>query len=129
AGATGGNAEGDAPAGGAGAAAADAALAPDGLAVLIYTSGSTGQPKAVMVPHRGLGNLGAVASRLFELAPGSALLQFSSPSFDAFVIELAMALLCGATLHLAGRDELLPGPPLQALLERRAVSHVLLPPS
>jgi amino acid adenylation domain-containing protein/non-ribosomal peptide synthase protein (TIGR01720 family) len=104
-------------------------VAPGDLAYMIYTSGSTGSPKGVMVSHRGLGNLALAQARRFQVGPGSQVLQFASLSFDASISEIAMALCCGATLHLASREELLPGPDLLRLLQERRITTVTLPPA
>jgi len=104
-------------------------LAADDLAYVIYTSGSTGQPKGVMVSHRGLGNLAREQAAQFGVEPGSQVLQFASLSFDASISEIAMALASGATLHLADREALLPGPDLLGLLRERRISTVTLPPA
>jgi amino acid adenylation domain-containing protein/non-ribosomal peptide synthase protein (TIGR01720 family) len=101
----------------------------DDLAYIIYTSGSTGQPKGVMVSHRGLGNLAREQSQIFRVEAGGQVLQFASLSFDASISEIAMALASGATLHLADRATLLPGPDLLALLRERRISTVTLPPA
>ncbi|HYG62093.1 MAG TPA: amino acid adenylation domain-containing protein, partial [Thermoanaerobaculia bacterium] len=98
-------------------------------AYVIYTSGSTGRPKAVVVPHRGLANLAPVQARLFGVGPGSRVLQFASPSFDASVSEIAMSLGSGALIRLAPRESLLPGADLERLLRERAITTVTLPPS
>jgi natural product biosynthesis luciferase-like monooxygenase protein/amino acid adenylation domain-containing protein len=99
------------------------------LAYAIYTSGSSGKPKGVLVPHRGACNLARAQIGLFDVAAGSRVLQFASFSFDAFISELLMALLSGATLHLATQDSLLPGPALFTLFNEQAITHVTLPPS
>jgi amino acid adenylation domain-containing protein len=101
----------------------------EGLAYVIYTSGSTGTPKAALLHHRGAANLSAAQLRLLSPDSSSRVLQFSSLSFDASVFDLLMALLSGAELHLATPDELLPGPGLRDLLERRRITHLTLPPS
>jgi amino acid adenylation domain-containing protein len=101
---------------------------PDSLAYVLYTSGSTGRPKGVMVPHRGLANMAAMAAEtaLFGAGPGSRMLLFASPAFDASLLDLALALGSGGTLCLApGRE--LPG--LERLLRERAITHLHLPPS
>src|SRR5580700_10873758 len=102
---------------------------PASLAYVIYTSGSTGRPKGVALTQRGLANL-ALAQRLpFEAGPGDRVLQFAPTSFDASVFETVMALYAGATLVLAPRDEIAPGPPLADFLRDQRITHVTLPPS
>src|ERR1044071_5418236 len=98
-------------------------------AYVIYTSGSTGRPKGVVVTHRGLCNLTRAESHVYGVGPQDRILQFASPSFDASVFEIVMALCTGASLWLASREELLPGPGLIGLLKRQAITNVTLPPS
>ncbi|MCP4655899.1 MAG: amino acid adenylation domain-containing protein, partial [bacterium] len=101
----------------------------ENAAYVIYTSGSTGQPKGVVVVHRGLTNFCEVLARLVGTRPEDRILQFSSLSFDASVLELAMALPAGASLHLAPRQALLPGAPLLELLRACRITATLLPPT
>ncbi|MFB7509428.1 amino acid adenylation domain-containing protein, partial [Streptomyces broussonetiae] len=94
-------------------------------AYVIYTSGSTGRPKGVMVSHTGVPGLVAAQVDRLGVAPGSRVLQFASPSFDASFWDLCGALLTGAALVLAPSEA-----PLEALTDRRLdVTHVTLPPS
>jgi amino acid adenylation domain-containing protein len=102
---------------------------PDHLAYVIYTSGSTAQPRAVAITQRGLCNLVGALGRTCALGPGARVLQFASLNFDASVLECFGALAHGACLVLAGHEALLPGPPLQATLQRQAITLTLLPPS
>jgi amino acid adenylation domain-containing protein len=99
------------------------------LAYVIYTSGSTGRPKGVMNEHRGLCNLVSSQREPLKLGEGARVLQFASSSFDASVWELAMSLGTGGTLHVASREEVLPGRRLLETLVAREITHVLLPPS
>ena len=102
---------------------------PDNLAYVIFTSGSTGTPKGVMVPHRGVPNLAFAQARAFGVRADSRVLQFASPAFDATVSEIFVTLLSGATLCLAPRESLLPGPSLVELLKQQAITTATLPPS
>jgi amino acid adenylation domain-containing protein len=104
-------------------------LDPDTLAYVLYTSGSTGRPKGVMVPHRGVANLGALQRARFGVTPESRLLQFASPSFDASVFEVTLALGSGASLQLAPREALLPGPDFARQLAAWGITHAILSPS
>ena len=104
-------------------------LLPDSLAYVIFTSGSTGRPKGVMLPHRGLANLVHAQIDTFAIDANSVVLQFAPLSFDASVSEVFTALVAGATLCMAPRDELAPGPHLVELARKHAVTVVTLPPS
>ncbi|WP_018682964.1 non-ribosomal peptide synthase/polyketide synthase [Actinokineospora enzanensis] len=99
----------------------------DAPAYVIYTSGSTGVPKGVVVTHRGLANFSAAEVERFEVAPGDRVLAFSSPSFDASVLELCMSLPAGATLVVPPAGPLV-GEPLGAALRDLRITHTLIPP-
>jgi amino acid adenylation domain-containing protein len=104
-------------------------MRPDNLAYVIFTSGSTGRPKGSMLHHQGLCNLAAAQHSMFPLGPGSRVLQFASPSFDASVWELVMTLLSGGTLVLADRESLQTGQGLRDVLVSESVSMITIPPS
>ncbi|MGW5255533.1 amino acid adenylation domain-containing protein [Streptomyces sp. NPDC004012] len=104
-------------------------LTPEASAYVIYTSGSTGRPKGVTLTQRGLANLAEAQVGPFGLRPGKRVLQFASPSFDASVFELTMALRSGATLVLPPRRDVLYGPGLGDFLEDTRITHITLPPS
>ena len=104
------------------------ALVADNLAYVIYTSGSTGAPKGVAVSHEGLEALVTTQDRVVQNGPDDHVLQWASPSFDAALWDITLALLHGSTLHLAAPSDLLPGQPLADTLRERGITHATLPP-
>ncbi|MFH8620278.1 amino acid adenylation domain-containing protein [Streptomyces sp. NPDC017979] len=105
------------------------ALHPSHPAYVIYTSGSTGSPKGVMVPHANVVNFVTTLNDTVDVRSDSRFLQFASPSFDASVSELFMALLAGAAAVLVHGGRLGAGEPLADLVRAADVSHAVLPPS
>ncbi|MGW1895793.1 amino acid adenylation domain-containing protein, partial [Streptomyces sp. NPDC002004] len=97
-------------------------------AYVIYTSGSTGRPKGVEVTHAGVASLALSARENYALDPGSRVLQLSSPSFDASVIELVMALTTGAAL-VVPQTHPLAGEELGRVLREARITHALIPPA
>ncbi|WP_042368093.1 non-ribosomal peptide synthetase [Streptacidiphilus neutrinimicus] len=105
-----------------------AAVGPDHAAYVIYTSGSTGTPKGVTVTHRGIAGFRAAACDTYAVRPGDRVLQFSSPSFDASVLELCVSVLSGATLVVPPDGPWL-GEELAAVLDEHRITHALIPPA
>lgn len=68
------------------------------LAYVIYTSGSTGQPKGVAVAHRAIAEhvVGFIAE--WSMTADDRLLQSSSVSFDASLLDIFVTLSVGAQL-------------------------------
>ncbi|WP_181723389.1 non-ribosomal peptide synthetase [Nocardia gipuzkoensis] len=97
-------------------------------AYLIYTSGSTGRPKGVAVTHAGLAALCAELAARHALEEPARVLHFASPSFDASVLELLLAISRAATLVVAP-PTVYGGSVLVELLARQAITHVFLTPS
>jgi amino acid adenylation domain-containing protein len=102
---------------------------PDNLAYVLYTSGSTGRPKGALIHHEGLVNSCLAQHDAFGIAPEDRVLQWASPSFDASVFEVFLALGTGAVLLPASREDVIPGPGLVDLLERERVTCLVMPPS
>ncbi|WP_433713442.1 amino acid adenylation domain-containing protein [Nocardia sp. CA-084685] len=97
-------------------------------AYVIYTSGSTGTPKGVVVTHAGLSNFCDEQRERYTLTPDSRTLHFASPSFDASVLELLLALSRGATMVVAA-PTVYGGTELAALLRRERVTHAFITPA
>jgi amino acid adenylation domain-containing protein len=100
-----------------------------GLAYVIYTSGSTGHPKGVGVEHRGVCNSATAFAAVYGIGAGSRVLLFAPLHFDASVLDVFTALLSGATLVVAPREALFPGPGLVELLRGERVTHLKITPS
>ncbi|WP_234012214.1 amino acid adenylation domain-containing protein [Nocardia cyriacigeorgica] len=100
----------------------------DDLAYLIYTSGSTGKPKGVAVTHGGLSNLAAELAGHAGVRPESRTLHFSSPSFDAAVLDLLLSIGSGATMVIAAPD-IYGGDELAELLTAERVTHTFITPA
>ncbi|GGY81904.1 AMP-binding protein [Pseudoduganella plicata] len=71
----------------------------------IFTSGSTGVPKAVMVTTLACANLLDHFSVLLADHAAPLVLSSTSPGFDIFYLEYALALANGATLVLADEQQ------------------------
>ncbi|MFH5244969.1 non-ribosomal peptide synthase/polyketide synthase, partial [Antrihabitans spumae] len=103
-------------------------LRTDHPAFVIYTSGSTGKPKGVVVTHSGLANFSAEQVERYSITPESRALHFASPSFDASMLELLLAVGAGATLVVAP-PTIYGGDELADLLRRTHVTHAFITPA
>jgi len=97
-------------------------------AYVIFTSGSTGVPKGVAVSHAGLPALAAAQREVFGLDANDRVLMVASPTFDASVFEMVLAVGAGATLVMAPPD-VYAGETLTALLQGYDVSAVVMTPT
>ncbi|MEV0356930.1 amino acid adenylation domain-containing protein [Nocardia sp. NPDC050697] len=103
-------------------------LHPDHPVHIIYTSGSTGRPKGVVVSHRALANFAADQDRRFALSARTRALHFASPSFDASLLELFLAILRGGTLVVVPQS-VYGGGELSELIREQRVTHAVIPPA
>ncbi len=98
------------------------------LAYIVYTSGSTGRPKGVAVTHRGLSDLGDEFRERMGVDAESRTLHFSTPSFDAAVLDLLLATCGGAAMVICPPD-VYGGDELAALLDQWQVTHAFMTPA
>jgi thioesterase domain-containing protein/aryl carrier-like protein len=82
-----------------------------------------------MIEHRSVINLAVAQARGLAVTQASRVLQFASPSFDASVWELVMALCQGAALVLPEEGEILVGETLVRRIRNGQITHVTLPPA
>ncbi|MGV9337006.1 amino acid adenylation domain-containing protein, partial [Nocardia sp. NPDC003726] len=97
-------------------------------AYVIYTSGSTGMPKGVVVTQSGLAGFCAEQRDRYRVTSASRTLHFASPSFDASVLELLLALGGAATMVVVA-PTVYGGDELAALLRREGVTHAFITPA
>lgn len=98
------------------------------IAYVIYTSGSTGAPKGVMTENRHLLAYVRAFQREFRLVTGDVVLQQASCSFDHFVEEVYPALLSGAAIAIARREDVRDPDRLIRLLQHNRVTVVTVQP-
>src|SRR5262249_32793774 len=101
----------------------------ENLAYVIYTSGSTGEPKGVAVHQRALIARTVALLESYDLTSADRLLQFVSPSFDAFGEEVFTSLSCGASLVIDRRVVNYSAHDLFNLVERSAITVLHIPPA
>ncbi len=97
-------------------------------AYVIYTSGSTGKPKGVVVTQAGLASFCAEQRDRYRVTSASRTLHFASPSFDASVLELLLALGGAATMVVAA-PAVFGGEEFASLVRREAVTHAFVTPA
>ncbi|MFR9753249.1 amino acid adenylation domain-containing protein, partial [Nocardia sp. 004] len=97
-------------------------------AYVIYTSGSTGLPKGVSVTQAGLAGFCAEQRDRYGVTEASRTLHFASPSFDASVLELLLALGGAATMVVVS-PSVYGGDELAAVLGREGVTHAFVTPA
>ncbi|HEY4388384.1 MAG TPA: amino acid adenylation domain-containing protein, partial [Ktedonobacteraceae bacterium] len=104
-------------------------LQPEHLAYVIYTSGSTGRPKGVMGTHRASLNRFHWMWQRYPFGPAEVCCQKTNLSFVDAVWEIFGPLLQGVTLVIMADDVVKDPAHLRRLLERQAVTRIVLVPS
>ncbi|MDH6281627.1 non-ribosomal peptide synthase/polyketide synthase [Prescottella agglutinans] len=102
-------------------------LRPEHPAYMIYTSGSTGVPKGVVVTHVGLAAFVAEQQSHYGVDSSSRVLHFASPSFDASILELLMA-VGGAATTVVVPVGVYGGEELAQVLRAQRVTHAFVTP-
>lgn len=97
-------------------------------AYVVFTSGSTGVPKGVAVTHTGIADFVAAQRADRELAPTSRVLHFASPSFDASLLEILLALAHASTLVVAPGG-IYGGVELAGFLRAQRITHAFVTPA
>lgn len=104
-------------------------LRPENLAYVIYTSGSTGTPKGVPVPHAAIADHIQGFCAEWEMTDRDRLLQSSSVSFDASLLDIFVTLNLGACLVVPKSDAFRDIPYVADLIARYGVTVLHMVPS
>ncbi|MGF0253978.1 non-ribosomal peptide synthase/polyketide synthase, partial [Rhodococcus erythropolis] len=95
---------------------------------VIYTSGTTGLPKGVVATGAGLASFSATQAQHYLVTPNSRTLHFASPSFDASMLELFLAVATGAAMVIVPTS-IFGGDELTALFKSERVTHAFITPA
>ncbi|MBB5959528.1 clorobiocin biosynthesis protein CloN4 [Saccharothrix tamanrassetensis] len=77
---------------------------PDDLAYILYTSGSTGTPKGVRISHRNALAFVEWAAQELEAEAADRFANHAPLHFDLSVLDLYVAFLAGASVHLVPQE-------------------------
>ncbi|MEU7631037.1 amino acid adenylation domain-containing protein [Nocardia sp. NPDC049220] len=106
-----------------------AALHPSNIAYVIYTSGSTGKPKGVPVPHDAIAEHLAGFNAEWDLTPEDRVLQSTSVSFDASLLDIFVTLTAGARVVIPKPHAYRDIPYVADLVTRHGVTVLHMVPS
>ncbi|WP_410873971.1 amino acid adenylation domain-containing protein [Nocardia sp. A7] len=104
-------------------------LRPSNLAYVIYTSGSTGKPKGVPVPHNAIAEHIVCFTADWNMTSADRLMQSSSVSFDASLVDIAITLTVGAQLIVPKPNAFRDIRYVADLISRRQVTVLHMVPS
>ncbi|MEU2257149.1 amino acid adenylation domain-containing protein [Nocardia xishanensis] len=106
-----------------------APLHPSNTAYVIYTSGSTGKPKGVPVPHDAIAEHLACFNAEWDLTPQDRVLQSTSVSFDASLMDIFVTLAAGARVVVPRPNAYRDIPYVADLVTRHGISVLHMVPS
>ncbi|MGY4099688.1 amino acid adenylation domain-containing protein [Nocardia sp. R16R-3T] len=98
------------------------------IAYVVFTSGSTGVPKGVAITHSGIADFISWWRADPEFRYPSRVLHFASPSFDAALMEILIAVSRAAALVVAPTG-IYGGGELAELLRVQRITHAFLTPA
>ncbi|MFC9892485.1 amino acid adenylation domain-containing protein [Nocardia sp. NPDC127579] len=105
------------------------ALHPANTAYVIYTSGSTGKPKGVPVPHDAIAEHLTGFTAEWALTPADRVLQSTSVSFDASLLDIFVTLNAGARVVVPKPNAYRDIPYVADLVTRHGITVLHMVPS
>ncbi|MEU8896800.1 amino acid adenylation domain-containing protein [Nocardia sp. NPDC048505] len=105
------------------------ALHPSNTAYVIYTSGSTGKPKGVPVPHEAIAEHLTGFTAEWALTPADRVLQSTSVSFDASLLDIYVTLNAGARVVIPKPNAYRDIPYVADLVTRHGITVLHMVPS
>ncbi|KAF1969239.1 hypothetical protein BU23DRAFT_477496 [Bimuria novae-zelandiae CBS 107.79] len=99
----------------------------DATGYVMFTSGTSGTPKGAVISHRAFTSASAAFAPAFGFSEASRVLQFSSYTFDACLIEIFSTLIMGGTVCVP--DQASRTNDLAGVVNRMRVSLACLTPS
>ncbi|KAI1353206.1 hypothetical protein F5Y01DRAFT_277248 [Xylaria sp. FL0043] len=100
---------------------------PSSAAYMVFTSGSTGQPKGILIEHRALASSCTHNGRAVNFDKHTRTLQFSSYSFDAYIMEIMTTLVHGGCVCMPSGENRLAD--IDKTITSGGVNTVILTPS
>ncbi|UHA72101.1 amino acid adenylation domain-containing protein [Paenibacillus sp. 481] len=97
----------------------------DELAYIIYTSGTTGKPKGTLTTHRNISRV-VMNTNYIQVTEKDVVLGLSSFAFDGSTFDIFGALLNGATLVIASKQDVLDISKLVSIIERQHVTVLFI---
>ena len=101
-------------------------LCPEDLFVILYTSGSTGTPKGVEFCHYNVVCSVEGFSRELSINSSSRQASYASYGFDAHVLDIYPAIVCGGQLHIIPEDMRLDLVAVKDYFNRCGITHVAM---
>ncbi|KAL9595554.1 MAG: hypothetical protein Q9219_006374, partial [cf. Caloplaca sp. 3 TL-2023] len=100
---------------------------PSNIVYVLWTSGSTGEPKGIIIEHRAYCSGAKAHAPAYRMYSNSRVLQYSSPVFDASIIETLTPLMLGATMCIPSEQSRFND--LAATMNQLRVDWAVLTPS
>ncbi|KAK5637357.1 hypothetical protein RRF57_013069 [Xylaria bambusicola] len=96
-------------------------------AYMVYTSGSTGQPKGILIEHCALASSTVYGGRSVNFDKSTRTLQFSSFSFDAYIMKILTTLVYGGCVCMPSSENRLADID-KTITDGRVNTIILTPP-